>query len=100
MAFTPRVDLRDFDVRTGELAWIFHTVPTEGEFGADTWENESWRTGARNNVWSMMSYDEEFGYLYLSVGSPNNDHFGALRPGDNLFASSLVCLDARTGERV
>jgi len=100
MAFTPRGDMRAFDVRTGEPAWTFHTVPMEDEFGTDTWENESWKSGARNNVWSMMSFDEELGYLYLPVGSPNNDHYGATRPGDNLFGSSLVCLDASTGERV
>lgn len=72
----------------------------EGEFGTDTWEDESWRTGSRNNIWSMMSFDEELGYLYLPVGSPNDDHYGATRVGDNLFGSSLVCLDASTGKRV
>ena len=98
--FTGPGGVRGFDVRTGELLWTFNTVPQEGEFGSETWENESWKTGARNNVWSLMSADDELGYVYLPVGTPNNDYYGGKRPGDNLFASSLVCLEAKTGRRV
>jgi len=98
--FTPPGDVRGFDVRTGELLWTFHSAPREGEFGNDTWENESWKTAGRNNSWSIMSADHELGYVYLPFGVPNNNYYGGNRPGDNLYGGSLVCLDARTGERV
>lgn len=97
---SPPGHVRGYDVRTGEMKWIFHTIPQEGEFGAETWENESWKVNGNTNVWSMMSADEELGYVYLPIGTPSNDWYGGHRPGDNLFAESLVCLDAETGERV
>ncbi len=96
----PPGDVRAFDVRTGELAWIFHTIPQEGEFGNETWEDGSWTYTGNTNVWTIMSADEELGYVYLPVGTPTNDWYGGHRPGDNLFAESLVCLDVETGERV
>jgi quinoprotein glucose dehydrogenase len=96
----PPGDVRAFDVRTGELKWIFHTIPQEGEFGNETWENASWTYTGNTNVWTIMSADEELGYVYLPVGTPTNDWYGGHRPGDNLFAESLVCLDVETGERV
>ena len=80
--------------------WIFHTIPQPGEFGNDTWENDSWRYSGNTGVWAPMSADEELGYVYLPVETPTNDLYGGHRPGDNLFAESLVCLDAKTGERV
>jgi len=92
--------VRGFDVRTGEQLWIFHTIPQPGEFGNDTWENDSWRYSGNTGVWAPMSADPELGYIYLPVETPTNDLYGGHRPGDNLFAESLVCLDARTGERV
>ncbi len=92
--------IRGFDVRTGELLWTFHTIPQEGEFGNDTWENDSWRYTGNTGVWSMMSVDEETGYIYLPVEAPSNDFYGGHRLGDNLFSQSIVCLDAATGERV
>ena len=92
--------VRGFDARTGEQLWIFHTIPQPGEFGNDTWENDSWRYSGNTGVWAPMSADEELGYVYLPVETPTNDLYGGHRPGDNLFAESLVCLDARTGERV
>ncbi len=92
--------VRGFDVRTGEQLWIFHTIPQPGEFGNDTWENDSWRYTGNTGVWAPMSADHELGYVYLPVETPTNDLYGGHRPGDNLFAESLVCLDARTGERV
>lgn len=96
----PPGDVRGFDVRTGEELWVFHTIPEEGEFGVETWEEESWRHNGNTNVWTLMSADEELGYVYLPMSTPTNDWYGGHRPGDNLFAESLVCLDAKTGERI
>ncbi|MGH9935422.1 MAG: PQQ-binding-like beta-propeller repeat protein, partial [Blastocatellia bacterium] len=96
----PRGDIQAFDVRTGKPLWIFHTVPQAGEFGVETWENESWKYTGNTNVWTLMSVDEELGYVYLPTGTPTNDWYGGHRLGNNLFAESLVCLDAKTGKRV
>ena len=96
----PPGDIRGFDVRTGELRWTFHTVPQEGEFGNEAWEDDSWTYTGNANAWSIMSADQELGYVYLPIGTPTNDWYGGHRLGDNLFAESLVCLDAATGERV
>lgn len=96
----PRGDLRAFDVRTGKQLWIFHSVPTEGEVGVDTWDKESWRTAGATNVWTAMSADESLGYIYAPFSTPDNDFFGADRPGAGLFGESLVALDARTGKRI
>ena len=92
--------VRGYDVRTGERKWIFHTVPLPGEFGNETWENDSWRYTGNTAVWAPMSADLELGYVYLPIETPTNDLYGGDRPGDNLFAESLVALDAETGERV
>jgi glucose dehydrogenase len=70
---TPPGDVRGYDVRTGELLWTFHAIPREGEFGADTWEEGAWKEFGAANVWSMMSADEELGYVYLPFGTPSND---------------------------
>ncbi len=96
----PPGDVRGFDARTGEQLWVFQSIPQEGEFGNETWENDSWETTGSTNVWTMMSADEELGYVYLPFSTPTNDYYGGERPGDNLFAESLVCLNAQTGERV
>ena len=96
----PPGHVRGYDVRTGEMKWIFHTIPQPGEYGHETWGDESWKRAGGANVWSNMSVDPELGYVYLPVGSPVTDYYGGHRPGDNLFANSLVCLDAETGERV
>ncbi len=92
--------VRGYDVRTGKQKWIFHSIPQAGEFGNDTWENDSWKYTGNTNVWSLMTCDEELGYVYLPFGTPTSDYYGGHRHGDNLFAESLVCLDAETGERV
>ena len=92
--------VRGFDARTGEMKWIFHTIPQGEEFGADTWHNESWRYSGHSNVWGTMAVDEELGYVYLPTGTPTNDWYGGMRPGDNLFAESIICVDAETGERI
>ncbi|MFL2526055.1 MAG: pyrroloquinoline quinone-dependent dehydrogenase [Candidatus Azotimanducaceae bacterium] len=96
----PPGHVRGFDVRSGKQLWIFHTIPQKGEFGVDTWEDDSWRYSGNTNVWTGISADTELGYIYLPTGTPTNDWYGGHRPGDNLFAESLVCLDAKTGERV
>ena len=96
----PPGHVRGYDVRTGQLKWTFHTIPQPGEYGHETWGDESWKRAGGANVWSNMSADPELGYVYLPVGSPVTDYYGGHRPGDNLFANSLVCLDAETGERV
>ena len=92
--------VRGYDVRTGRLLWTFHTIPQAGEFGVETWEDNSWEYTGATNVWSIMSADEELGYVYLPTSTPTDDWYGGHRTGDNLFAESIVCLDARTGERV
>ena len=89
-----------YDVRTGHLRWTFHTVPREGEFGYDTWLNNSGEYSGNTNVWAGMTYDPELDYVYLPVSTPTSDYYGGHRPGNNLFAESLVCLEAKTGKRV
>ncbi|NWG45303.1 MAG: PQQ-binding-like beta-propeller repeat protein [Alphaproteobacteria bacterium] len=97
---TPPGDIRAFDVRTGDHLWTFHTVPEDGEFGADSWGEGSNSWVGMTNVWSMMSADAELGYVYAPVTAPAHNHYGGFRPGDNLFGQSLVCIDVETGERV
>ena len=92
--------VRGFDARSGEMKWIFHTIPQGDEFGADSWRNESWRYSGHTNVWGTIAVDDELGYVYLPTGTPTNDWYGGMRPGDNLFAESIICVDAETGERV
>ena len=103
---SPRGDVRGYDVRTGEQLWTFHTVPREAEFGVETWgvdpdsDRPSWEYSGNTNMWAHPSADLELGYVYLPLSTPTNDYYGGHRPGDNLFAESLVCVDARTGERI
>ena len=98
--FDPPGTVQAFDVRTGERRWVFFTVPqSNDDFGADTWEDESWRITGHANVWGLMSLDVERGLLYVPTSTPSSDYWGGRRKGANLFAESLVCLDARTGER-
>ena len=93
-------DIRAYDLRSGELAWSFHTIPHPGEFGYDTWPPEAWKTIGAANAWTAMSLDGERGIVYAVTGAPSYHFYGANRPGDNLFANSLLALDARTGERL
>ncbi len=96
----PSGDVRAFDVRTGKLVWQFHTVPRPGESGHETWEGDSWqdRTGA--NAWSIISVDAERGMVFLPLGSASHDFYGGDRKGHNLFANSLVALNAETGKLI
>ena len=96
---TPPGDVRAFNARTGELMWHFHSIPKDGEYGADTWEDGANNRNAAANVWTYMSCDEEAGLAYLPFGTPVNDFWGGNRPGDNLFGESLVAVDMNTGER-
>ena len=100
MKEAPPGHVRAFDVRTGELKWIFHTIPEPGEYGSDTWLADAWQFSGGANVWTLMSADPELGLVYLPVGTTVPDYYGGHRHGDNLFANSLVALDAKTGERV
>jgi quinoprotein glucose dehydrogenase len=91
--------VRAFDVRTGKRLWTFHTIPMKGEFGYDTWQNGSAEHTGHVGVWTQMAIDEDLGMVYLPVETPTNDYYGGTRPGNNLFAESLVALDLKTGQR-
>ena len=96
----PPGDVQAFDVRTGRRVWSFKTIPDSGEYGWKTWENGSYAYMGHTNVWAPMSLDAQRGLLFLPVSTPTNDWYGGDRKGDNLFAESVVALDARTGRRV
>ena len=96
----PPTWVRGYNIRTGELIWTFHTIPQGGEFGVETWQEESWRYTGNGGVWTQMSADLELGYVYLPTEAPTNDYYGGHRPGDNLFTQSVVAVNALTGERV
>ncbi|HYM21679.1 MAG TPA: PQQ-binding-like beta-propeller repeat protein [Vicinamibacterales bacterium] len=91
--------VRAFDARTGKLLWTFHTIPRPGEFGSETWENESWAINGNTGVWTQITVDEDLGLVYLPVETPTSDYYGGHRPGNNLFAETLVCVDLKTGVR-
>src|SRR5271167_2991965 len=91
--------VRGFDVRTGKRLWIFHTIPKKGEFGYDTWLNDSAEYTGNTGVWTQITVDEQLGLVYLPVESPTSDYYGGHRPGNNLFGESLVCVDLKTGQR-
>jgi quinoprotein glucose dehydrogenase len=88
-----------FNARTGQRVWTFSVIPQSArDPGAETWENESWRQNGHANVWAPMALDEQRGLIYLPTSTPTSDYYGGGRPGANLFAESLVCLDAATGQ--
>ena len=92
--------IRAFDARTGAVRWTFRTVPAKGEPGNDTWGDNAWEYAGKVTVWTMMSADEELGLVYLPTNTTAPDYYGGHRPGDNLFAESLICLDVTSGKRV
>ena len=96
----PVGNVTGYDAITGERLWIFHTIPQPGEPGHETWLGDSWKFTGNVGVWAPMSADPELGYVYLPTEAPTGDYYGGHRPGDNLYSQSLVCLDAKTGERV
>ena len=85
---------------TGRLKWRFNTIPQPGELGHETWEDGSWEHTGASNVWTVASADEELGYAYLPTATPTHNWYGGHRPGDNLFAETLLCLECETGRRV
>jgi quinoprotein glucose dehydrogenase len=92
--------IRGYDARTGKRLWIFHTIPLPGQFGNDTWLEKSWEYTGNTGVWTQMTVDEQLGIAYLPVEIPTGDYYGGHRPGDNLFAESLVAVDLETGKRI
>lgn len=97
---SPRGDIKAYDARTGRELWTFHTIPLPGEVGYETWlEGSAERTG-NANAWAGMVYDPDLDYAYIATSAPGSDYYGALRPGDNLFSDSLICVEAKTGKRV
>ena len=93
-------DIRAFDARTGNIRWSFHTIPHPGEYGYDTWPKEAWKYSGAANNWAGMALDEKRAMVFVPTGSASYDFYGANRVGDNLFANSLLALDANTGKRV
>jgi quinoprotein glucose dehydrogenase len=91
--------VRGYDVRTGKRLWTFNTIPRAGEFGAETWEKDSWAVNGNVGVWNQIAADQSLGLAYLPVETPTSDFYGGLRPGNNLFAESIVAIDYRTGQR-
>ena len=92
--------IRGYDAVTGRLKWTFNTIPRPGEFGHETWEDGSWEHTGAANMWTVGSADEELGYAYIPTATATHNWYGGHRPGDNLFAESLLCLDCETGERI
>jgi quinoprotein glucose dehydrogenase len=92
--------LRAYDVVTGKLAWIFHTIPLPGEFGYDTWPKDAYKYVGGVNTWGEITVDEKRGIAYFPLGSPTYDYYGADRVGSDLFGNCLLALDARTGKRL
>lgn len=93
-------DIRAFDVRTGKQRWAFHTIPHPGEFGYETWPKDAWQYIGGANNWAGIVVDQRRGLVFAPTGSAAFDFYGANRHGDNLFANTLLCLDANTGKRV
>lgn len=96
-------DIRAYNVRTGEQVWTFKVIPEFNEFGGDTWQRESASYSGNGGVWGLMSADDELGHIYIATETPSakgGDFWGGKRPGNNLFAESLVALDAKTGKRI
>lgn len=93
-------DIRAYDTSTGEMRWIFHTVPHPGEFGYDTWPPDAWKINGGANAWAGLSVDPKLGMVFAATGSASFDFYGANRHGDNLFADCVIALDARTGKRI
>src|ERR1700733_13314558 len=97
---SPPGDIRAYDVRSGRMAWIFHTIPHPGEPGYDTWPKDAWKSAGGVNCWGEMSLDQKAGIVYVPTGAPVYDFYGADRKGNNLFADSLLALNAHTGKLV
>src|SRR6202021_282519 len=97
---SPPGDIRAYDVRTGRMVWIFHTIPHPGEPGYETWPKDAWKSPGGGNCWGEMSLDEKTGIVYIPTGAPVYDFYGADRKGNDLFADSLLALNAHSGKLV
>ena len=93
-------DIRAYDVKTGALRWVFHTIPRPGEFGYETWPADAWKVSGGANAWSGVTIDQRRGIVFAATGSAAFDFYGANRIGDDLFANTLLALDAKTGKRL
>ena len=93
-------DILAYDARTGKFMWKFHVIPRPGELGHDTWENDAWRTTGDVSSWAPLAADPERGIVYVPTNSATQDMYGGFRPGNNLFAASLIALDVKTGKRL
>ena len=93
-------DIRAYDVNTGALRWVFHTIPRPGEFGYETWPKDAWKVSGGANAWPGVTIDQTRGIVFAATGSAAFDFYGANRIGDNLFANTLLALDAKTGKRL
>jgi quinoprotein glucose dehydrogenase len=94
----PSGDVRAWDIRTGKLVWTFHTIPRPGEPNHDAWEGDQWVDRSGANAWGFITADTERGMIFVPVGTPTTDFYGADRKGSNLYGSSLLALDAATGK--
>ena len=93
-------DILGYDLRTGKFLWKFHVIPRPGEFGHETWENDAWRWTGDVSSWAPMSADPARGLVYIPTNGATLDYYGGFRPGDNLFSTSVIALDVKTGKRV
>jgi quinoprotein glucose dehydrogenase len=93
-------DIRAYDIKTGALRWSFHTIPHPGEFGYDTWPPDAWKVSGGANAWAGVTIDQRLGIVFAATGSASFDFYGANRVGDDLFANTVLALDARTGKRI
>ncbi len=91
--------IRGYDVRTGMMKWRFNVVPQAGEFGNETWEDDSWKYSGNVSAWAPLSADSKLGLVYIPTDTPTNDYYGGERLGQNLYGTSLIALDVQTGER-
>jgi glucose dehydrogenase len=93
-------DILAYDVKTGKFLWKFHVIPRPGEFGHETWENDAWKWTGDVSSWAPMSADPARGLVYIPTNGATMDYYGGFRPGDNLFSTSVLALDVKTGKRV
>ena len=93
-------DILAYDAKTGQHLWKFHVIPRPGEFGHETWENDAWQRTGDVSSWAPMSADPQRGLVYIPTNPPTIDFFGGFRPGDNLFGTSILALDVKSGKRV
>jgi quinoprotein glucose dehydrogenase len=91
--------VRGYDAKTGRMLWRFHVIPRPGEFGHDTWENESWKYTGNVSAWAPLSADSELGLVYVPTDTPTNDYYGGHRHGQNLYGTSLIAIDVKTGKK-